>query len=168
MNCGCLHCSMERKMNLWALVKFAGFWGSNEAFVEELITVSTRNMIVKPSKVECSWNTRDCRNRKMLLPQEGNIEFWAMDIFFVLVWKKRWDRDWELVITENLQLWELGIYDMVMSERWILQRMEGILLGYLKMTRLKQVSLFVLDPSSLELERINGRHMQLNEGEQNA
>lgn len=62
----------------------------------------------------------------------------------------------------------LGIYDMVMSERWILQRMEGILLGYLKMTRLKQVFLFVLDPSSLELERINGRHMQLNEGEQNA
>lgn len=40
--------------------------------------------------------------------------------------------------------------------------------GLFENDMIKTSVLFVLDPSSLELERINGRHMQLNEGEQNA
>lgn len=69
----------------------------------------------------------------MLLQQEGNIEFWAMDIFCPFFDKKMGET---LRSSNNREFTVvgLGIYDMVMSERWILQRMEGILLGYLKMT----------------------------------
>lgn len=69
---------------------------------------------------------------------------------FLSLWKKKkgMERDWVAVIAEGLAVVELGIYGVEIMERWILQGMEGILLGPLKITGFMETIFYVLDALS--------------------
>lgn len=58
------------------------------------------------------------------------------------------ERDWVAVIAEDLAVVELGIYGVEIMERWILQGMEGIPLGPLKITGFMETFFYVLDALS--------------------